>query len=101
MRKWLFLFALLLPSAFIIAQTSVTGKVTDAKSGTPVAGASVRVGSTKSGTVTNAEGVFSIQVKPGDKLEISFIGYKSQTVTPGTSVNLTIALEQNASDLNE
>jgi iron complex outermembrane recepter protein len=101
MRKWLFVLVLLLPSVCIIAQTTVTGKVTDAKAGTPISGASVRVKSSKTGTATNSEGVFIIQVGANGTLEISAIGYKTQSVNPGTASNLSIALEQNTADLNE
>jgi iron complex outermembrane receptor protein len=101
MRKWLFVFLLLLPATLIFAQSTITGKVTDAKSGTPLSGASVRLNSSQKGTATNGEGVFKIQASPGDKLEISSVGYKSQSVKVGTDTDLTIGLELSSSDLNE
>ncbi len=101
MRKWLFISILLVPSTLIFAQTTYTGKVTEIKSGTPVSGASVRVSSSNHGTVTNAEGIFKIQAKPGDKLDISSVGFKTQSVKLGTSTDLTIVMELGTSDLNE
>jgi iron complex outermembrane recepter protein len=101
MRKWLLFLILLLPSALIVAQTTYTGKVTDAKSGAPISGASIRLNSSATGTSTSAEGIFKIQAKTGDKLEISFIGYKTQSLKLATGTELSIALELNASELNE
>ncbi|HEY4965961.1 MAG TPA: TonB-dependent receptor, partial [Puia sp.] len=101
MRKWLFVLVFLLPSAIIIAQTTVTGKVTDAKSGSPITGATVRVSSSKIGTTTNGSGVFTLQVPANGVLEVSSVGYKTQSVSPGSASNLSIALEQNTADLNE
>ena len=101
MRKWLFFFFLLLPSALIFAQSAFTGKVTDAKTGNPVSGASVKVSSSNNGTFTNSEGVFKIQAKAGNKLEVSFVGFKTQTLILGTASELSIALVENTADLNE
>ena len=58
----------------------ITGKVTDSKDGSPVVGASVLAkGSKAGGTVTNAEGAFSITVQPSTTaLIISYVGYGTQ-----------------------
>jgi hypothetical protein len=58
--KWLLLL-LLLPEA-ALAQFTATGKVTDRRTNEPVVGASVLVKSTTTGTVTNAEGEFRLDV---------------------------------------
>ena len=84
MRKWLFLSVLLLSSAFIFAQTTLSGKVTDGKTGAPIPGASVKIKSTKKGTTTNNEGIFKISANAGDELEISEVGYLPQSITVGT-----------------
>ena len=47
------------------------------------------------------EGVFKVQAKPNDRLEISYIGYKTQTVVVGTSSDVSVTLEQGTTDLNE
>jgi iron complex outermembrane recepter protein len=101
MRKWLFVFVLLFPATWISAQSAFTGKVTDATTGAPVAGATVRLNSSSKGTSTNAEGVFKIMAKAGDNLEVSYVGYKTQTLKLGAVSDLTVSLEVNASDLNE
>ncbi len=70
-------------------QTRLEGKISDAadkkESGLP--GANVKWAGTTVGASTNAAGYFSIRrVKETDKLVISFVGYKTDTVTvgPGT-----------------
>jgi iron complex outermembrane recepter protein len=101
MRKWLFLSVLLLSSAYIFAQTTISGKVTDGKTGAPVPGASVKIKSTKKGTTTNNEGVFKLTASVGDELEISEVGYLTQTVTVGSQTEISVALQQITTDLGE
>ena len=94
---------LFLMSSFILfAQTNITGKVIDVKSGAPVVGATVKVKSTKKGTTTNVDGTFTIQAKADDSIEISVIGYKSQTIQVNGSLStLIINLEQSTTELGE
>src|SRR5450631_1788384 len=101
MRKWLFLSAFLLCSTLIFAQSVVTGKIIDIKNGKPISGVSVRVKSTKKGTQTDNEGVFKLPANADDELEITYVGYASQTVKVGGSGDLAIALTQSAVDLGE
>ena len=91
----------LLSSSILFAQSIITGKITDSKSGAPVNGATVKVKSTKKGTSSNTEGAFTIEAKAGDVLEISVIGYKTQTVNVEGSSALTISLEQITTELGE
>ena len=101
MRRTLFLAGLLLSSFSIFAQSTITGKVTDTKTGTPVSGATIRNKNTKKGIATNSEGVFKLLASPNDVLEISIIGYKSQSVNVSGSSDLSISLEQGSTDLGE
>ncbi|MFV0604854.1 MAG: TonB-dependent receptor [Niabella sp.] len=77
----------------------VKGIVTD-QNGSPLSGVSVLVEGTSKGTVTNDDGSFMIDIKPGESLIFSRIGYKSVTVKPGADASLTIKLVQieNTSD---
>ena len=72
------------------AQTSVTGKVVASEDGEPVIGASIKVAGTNTGTVTDVDGNFSLNVPAGSKLEITYIGMNPQTVK--ASSNMKIAL---------
>lgn len=92
MRKALLLFFLSFFSGLtLLAQQTVTGKITDAN-GLPIAGVSVKA--TKSGklALTGADGSFSLTLPGEDELEISSVGYVKQTVKTGSGpVNITLA----------
>ncbi|HEX4373079.1 MAG TPA: TonB-dependent receptor [Puia sp.] len=92
-------FAML--TCFLFAQNTITGKITDSKTGSPLSGVSVKSKSTKTGTQTNNEGIFKIQVNVGGVLEISSIGYKTQSISVTSQSDISISLEQNSAELNE
>lgn len=95
MRKLLFLAAFFLLSAHLLAQQrTITGKITDEKGG-PVFGATIIIKGSSSGTTSNADGTYSINVPAGaKKLSISGIGLESQEfdITGRTSANVTMKL---------
>lgn len=65
----------------IEAQTiTVKGKVTDVNSKSPIVGCSVVVKGTTKGTVTDGNGVYSIEARKGDKLVFSFMGYSTKEI---------------------
>ena len=73
------------------AQITVNGIVKDA-TGEPVIGASVRVVGTQQGTVTDFDGLFTLEGVPqGAKLQITSVGYETQEVTAGSNVIVTLA----------
>ena len=72
-------------SASLFSQTqTITGKIIDSKTGSPLADVSVKVKSSRKGTITNKDGAFSLVAAATDKLEISYVGYKTQTIAIGT-----------------
>ncbi|MUP45251.1 TonB-dependent receptor [Gramella sp. BOM4] len=78
MRKVL-LLAMLLASATIFAQGTVTGTVYDSEMNSPLPGATVLVSGTNTGTSTDFDGNFSIDVPASSgTLEISFVGYETK-----------------------
>lgn len=58
----------------------ITGQVVDAQ-GEPVIGANVSEKGASNGTITDLDGKFSLTVSDKSTLNISFIGYQSQTIT--------------------
>lgn len=83
------------------AQNKVTGTVVDIN-GDPVIGAGVQVKGTSTGTVTDLDGNFTISnVKEGQQLVISYIGYLNQTVPAKTNAPLSITLVEDNQNLNE
>jgi len=78
----------------------ISGKVTDSKD-LPIPGATVQEKNSKSGTVTDANGAFKMNVKPGAKLVVSSVGFDQQEVAVGTSGLLSITLKEGSQSLSE
>ncbi len=83
---------LLFSPLFTLAQTSISGKVTDEKTGTGLPNASIVVKGTKTGVRTDVNGNFTINAKKGDVLTVTSIGYEPQRAkVDGSSVNISLA----------
>ncbi len=86
------LFLLLFASQVFAQNRTVTGTVTAKEDGLPLPGVSVRVQGTTTGTVTGADGKFTISAPSGNSnLVFTFIGYETlnRTIT-GSVVNATL-----------
>ncbi|NDV57726.1 TonB-dependent receptor [Bacteroides sp. 519] len=80
----------LMNSTWAFAQTTVTGTVADT-SGEPLIGVNVSVKGTTTGTITDVDGKFSLNVDRGQTLVFSYIGYISQEVeVQGSTLNVTL-----------
>lgn len=78
----------------------VTGHVVDVDG--PVIGASVvEKGNPKNGAVTDLDGNFTLNVKPGATLVVSYIGYKTQEVAVGNQSNLAITMKADDKTLED
>lgn len=101
--KKLFLFALFLVgfSAAVQAQNlQVSGTVVSKADGFPVIGASViEVGNDRNGTITDLDGKFSLTVKEGAGISISYVGCKTQTLKAQSVMSVT--LEEDSELLDE
>ena len=78
----------------------IEGKVTDEK-GIPIPGATVIIHGTTQGSATDAEGRFTIPVKPDDILQVSFIGYKTEVVPIKGKTKINVTLNPTAENLEE
>ncbi|SIT90897.1 SusC/RagA family TonB-linked outer membrane protein [Pontibacter indicus] len=98
--NFLFLFALL---GQVAAQSrTITGKVTGAGDGAPLPGVSVVVKGTTTGTATNADGSFSVNVPANaTTLVFRYIGYVAQEVAIGANTSINVALELDSKQLSE
>ena len=89
-----------LPQA--LKTVTITGQIKD-KDGNPLPGATVRIKDTQMGVVSDQDGKFKLEV--GEikdlMLQVSFIGYKTQTVKPGEQRVLYIVLEEEAQKMDE
>jgi TonB-linked SusC/RagA family outer membrane protein len=99
---------LLLMCTFLIAFLAVhaqvsqlTGKVSDSKSGQPIIGAAVFNVSNNAGDVTDENGNFNIKASKGNVIQISYLGYKTETITLGDQKNLDINLDTDGVLLEE
>ncbi|HTG64962.1 MAG TPA: TonB-dependent receptor plug domain-containing protein, partial [Flavobacterium sp.] len=98
--KLLLLF-LILPFS-VLAQNSLGGKVLDKISKQPIPGVNVNVEGATNGVSTDFDGNFKLpNVKKGDKIVFSFMGYKNSVVVFGTQNNLTVSLEEDSNQLQE
>ena len=92
---------LLLPIS-VLAQSSLSGSVLDSKSKQPIPGVNVVVQGSTNGTSTDFDGKFQLSnLKKGDKIVFSFIGYKNSTVNYESQKSLNISLEEDANELKE
>jgi TonB-linked SusC/RagA family outer membrane protein len=73
-------------------QSLVTGVVLDAQ-GQPVVGASVVEKGTTNGIMTDENGKFTIEVRRGATLEISCIGFATQTLTATNNMKVVLAVD--------
>ena len=95
-------FLLLLLPFCVLAQNTFSGKVLDKVSGQPIPGVNINVQGSTVGTSTDLDGKFQLpNVKKGDVVVFSFVGYKSQTVEFKSQQSITVNLEEDASQLKE
>ncbi len=107
MKKVITLVFLVLLMVFVIppgvfAQTkTITGTVVEAETEAPLPGVSVAIQGTTKGTMTDAEGKFSIDAENGQILQFSFIGYASKELTVGSSTNISVELQTDVQAIDE
>lgn len=96
----MFMLALLAMTGQVFAQGGVTGKVTDS-TGEPLVGVNVLIKGTKTGTMTNLDGDYSLSAKSGSVLVFSCIGFATEEITVGSTpatLNVTLQAESNYLD---
>jgi TonB-dependent starch-binding outer membrane protein SusC len=99
--RFLLMGIFLLMTSVAMAQTvNVRGKVS-AANGEVIPGANVMVKGTTSGTITNADGSFSLAVPSNGTLVISFIGYKAVEIPIAGKTEINAVLEDETIGLDE
>ncbi len=95
-KKGLLLFSIIIACCMqVIGQSSsITGKILDS-AGHPMAGASVRIKHTSTGTSTGADGTFSINAKSNAILVVSAVGHGEKEIAVGGRSHLEIVLTRN------
>lgn len=82
------------------AKRQIKGKVVDA-AGETVIGANVLEKGTTNGVITDIDGNFVLNVSSGATLEISYIGYVTQTIKVTNQTSLHIVLKEDSETLDE
>lgn len=96
------LFLLLSSAAALAQERTVTGRVVGGDDGGALPGVNVLVKGTKQGTITDANGNFSIPVQDGSAvLVISYVGFVTQEVVVGANSTINVTLEVDAKTLGE
>lgn len=85
---------------YMVAQQTVTGKVTDGE-GEPLPGASILIKGTANGTQTDFDGKFTLQVSSGNILSISYLGYVTNEISVKIGEDYIIVLEEDQNQLDE
>ncbi|NEW82676.1 MAG: SusC/RagA family TonB-linked outer membrane protein [Mariniphaga sp.] len=100
--KLLFIiFWLLIPFSTIAQEIKLRGAVLSQSDHAPLPGATVSIKGTTSGALTDADGNFSINLKSGNILIVSFVGYQSQSYAIHNNEFINIELKENIDQLNE
>ena len=92
---------MLLPLS-VLAQSTLTGTVVDSKTQQPISGVNVLIAGATTGASTGFDGKFTIKnIKIGDKINFTFVGYKKSTITYTDQKNLVVSLIEDSNELKE
>jgi len=94
------LLCMVIPLNLFAQKPTITGLVIDSQN-EPLIGVSVILKGTKTATVTNIDGKFSIDAESSNVLVFSYIGMNPQEITVGTSRTLRVVMEDNTKALEE
>ncbi len=98
---WIVLFSVCALNAFA-QDRIVTGKVTSADDGTATPGVNVTLKGTATGTVTDANGMYSVKVpEEGGTLVFSFIGLATQEILVGQRSQIDVLMQSDVTQLSE
>jgi TonB-linked SusC/RagA family outer membrane protein len=85
-----------------MAQYTVSGKVTSGEDQSPIPGANILVKGTTNGTISDADGNFSVNANSAnDVLVFSFVGFTTQEVAISNRTSFNVVLESDAKQLSE
>lgn len=101
MKKLFMSLGLTFLSVILFAQQSYDIKVVDARSGNAIGGATVRLKTSRGGVSTNGDGLCTVRAAAGDVLEVSSVGFTTQSVKLGSQTSVTVSLEPATVDVGE
>jgi len=103
MNKYVILVLMVCSFGLATAQKTdgkVSGIVLSDKDGEPLIGVSVMIKGTSLGTITDFNGIFTIEARTGETLMFSYIGYLAQEVKV-TGAKMNISLQEDSKNLDE
>ena len=101
LQKKLLLLLLMLPLG-LLAQNTLKGVVLDGSSKQTLPGVNVLVAGTTNGVTTDFDGNFTLtNIKKGDRIVFSYIGFKDETITYENQNTITITLEEDQKELKD
>ena len=101
LQKKLLLFLLIFPIG-MFAQNTLKGVVLEGKSQQPLPSVSVAIEGTNTMTATDFDGNFTLSnLKKGQKITFSFIGFKNQTLVYENQSSVTVRLEEDVQELKD
>ena len=92
---------MLLSPVILFGQAKLTGTVTEQSTSSPLPGVNVIIKNTTKGTATDFDGKFQIEVKKGDVIQFSYVGYVPIEVTYSGQSTLNVQLREDAAQLSE
>jgi len=99
---FLTLFAIILSNGNLFAQVkTISGKITSSTENFSLPGVNVVIKGTSIGSITDADGIYSITAQPEDILVVTFIGYESQEIKVGDRTKIDIQMVEEVSQLDE
>jgi len=102
MKKFLLFFGVfLISSGMLMAQQTVTGRVSDAEDGSPLPGVNILEKGTTNGTVTDIDGNYTLNVSGDAVLVFSFVGYLAQEVAVGQRTSIDVSMAPDVTQLSE
>ncbi|MCF8363947.1 MAG: SusC/RagA family TonB-linked outer membrane protein [Prolixibacteraceae bacterium] len=101
LRIALLMLAMVLVQTTFAQQKTINGVVTDADSDEPLPGVTVVIEGTTTGTTTNFEGEYSIDVDKGKTLVFSYIGYNTQKINVSDQSTIDVQLSMEVEDIGE
>lgn len=101
-RTLLVLALILTGLNFSYAQTNISGKITSAEDASPLPGVNILVKGTSNGTISDAQGIYSIDVPSSQAtLIFSFVGYEPMEVAIDGRTTVDVIMKSDAQQLSE
>ena len=96
-----FIWVFSLPILSFGQEKTLTGKVVSSEENLPLAGVTILIKGTTSGTSTDFDGNYSIAANTGDVLVFSYVGYSTKEVTVANETVINVSLSEDAALLDE